>query len=616
MNKLCKYPNAKILIIDDSEEQVDLLKVILSSAGYKNISCCLDPQEAVDAYRRIQPDVTLLDYHMPGMSGTEVLSNLTELYPEDYLGVLVVTADSERNIKLEALNAGAQDFISKPVNKLEVLARLNTVIAASSLHKNLRTENRTLGREVWDTKLVLASEQKQRQKIELQLEHDSLHDRLTGLPNKTLFLSNAEQALAITGRIGKQFAIVVINIGNIKVINNTLGHESGDVFLKTVADNLRSIVRSSDVLFFRHSNENTIARLTGNSFVIGLTNLEDKSQATEVITRYVSQLKRPYRINDIDVELVFHIGYAMFSDHGRNVEELLKKADIAAYQAKQNHSDIYQYSSEYDNFTTQNLSLMGDLKKAIVTNQLELYIQPKVLVSTQEIFGFEALIRWHHPEYGFIAPDRFVTLAEDTGQISLLTEWVVKQSALIQARLQSQGIPYELSINITAADLLNTNIIDVILERLSQSNYQSNSLTLEITESTVIKEPDKVVSVLNMLANKGASISIDDFGTGYSSLAYLQKLPVHELKIDRSFVMDMHRNPDQQMIVRSTIDIAHNLDMSVVAEGVEDAESLAILNSLKCDKAQGYYVSKPLAVEKMIEFVKNYQTSLDTLKSA
>ncbi len=601
----CRHPQATILLIDDAAEQIQLLDYFLKKAGYTNIISSTNPHDAADLFHRIMPDVMLIDYRMPGLTGIDVLHQILKA-DSDFLPLIMLTADNDPEIKYDALAHGVQDFITKPFNEIEVLARINTTIHTSFMHKQLKHENRRLDIQYNHSVDQLKSEILARTDAEDQLQHNLLHDALTRLPNKFLFSDRIQQSIEYCKRSAKWLSILLINIDNIKTINTALGHSYGDSILKLISQRVRQVTRTLDPAMHVDNDTQHIARLSGNSFIIGLTNLDTNEMVVTIYERIIREITQPYNVENIQLEPVCHTGIAHYPDHGVTADELIQHADTAACHAKQSHQPLCVYSSELDHDTRHNLLLMQDLKTAIKTDALTLYLQPKIDLKTSAIAGYECLLRWIHPEHGFIPPNLFIKIAEETGQISQLTRWVIEHACQVVKTLEQHEVCHAVSINLTASDLTNPEQIAFLLDTVHKHSIKPQLLTLEITEGSMITDPKQAHEIIHLLSSTGFQLSIDDFGTGYSSLAYLQKLSVHELKIDKSFVLDLDTNTDNQKIVQSIIDIAHHLHLTVVAEGIENQVCYQQLVDFGCDYAQGFYMSKPLPMAPLLEFIRSY----------
>lgn len=417
-----------------------------------------------------------------------------------------------------------------------------------------------------------------------QLEKLAFTDTLTGLPNRELFYDRLTQLILLARRAPADFSLFVMDLDRFKFINDTLGHHVGDELLRQAGARINAAVRESD----------TVARLGGDEFAALLPRAVDRQGAAIVANRIHAAMAEPFVIDGHHLHAGVSIGIVMYPYHGEDQHELMQRADVAMYHAKRNHMGFAFYEPEIDKHNVFELTLETELKHAIRDNALQLFYQPKIVVDSGEVYGVEALLRWIHPERGFIAPDSFIPMAEQTGLIHPLTQWVLK-TALAQAQdWQGRGVMLNVAINLSALSLRDPNLTKTIQAALDTAGLEPHYLTLELTETAVMSDPHRALDILGELDQMGVRLSIDDFGTGYSSLAYLKQLPMDELKIDRSFVMEMDQDKNDAVIVHSTIDLAHNMGLKVVAEGVETEQSWHTLQALGCDLGQGYYMCKPV----------------------
>lgn len=426
------------------------------------------------------------------------------------------------------------------------------------------------------------------------LQHQALHDALTKLPNRTLLNDRVEQSIRTAKRQGTSLVLLLADLDRFKEVNDTLGHHQGDQVLIQVAEYLSHVVRGSD----------TVARLGGDEFAVLLPSatLED---AQGVCRKIIASLEKPFVIEGHSFLMGVSIGIAVYPDHGNDVTTLMQRADVAMYAAKRQHSGYKVYEPDQDQHSLETLSLMSDLRVAIESNeQLMLYYQPVIDLTQGRVTGVEALARWQHPQYGLLQPDDFIPLAEQTGLIKPLTTWVLKTAERQSKRWEEQGLELRIAVNLSAHNLHDLNFPEKFLDIIEHDHVSMPRLRLEITETTIMSGATNGLNALNQLSARGVRISIDDFGTGYSSLNYLKRLPVDEIKIDRSFVTHMTIDENDQVIVRSTIDLAHNMGLKVVAEGVEDEATYNLLKRLHCDSIQGFYISVPLPAVELVSWLK------------
>ncbi len=430
----------------------------------------------------------------------------------------------------------------------------------------------------------------ERKQAEQRIMEMATHDVLTGLPNRNLLLDRIAQALAHDRRSQEQAAVLFIDLDHFKVINDSLGHDVGDLLLQEVATRLITAARGED----------TVARRGGDEFIVLLPNITGPQDAEAVAQKILNGLMQPYYIHGKELHIGSSIGISLFPDDGRDVEVLLKNSDIAMYHAKESGRNNYQFfSSEMNRRSVERHSLGVDLRHALERNELLLYFQPVVDMPSAKLIGMEVLLRWQHSKQGLIPPSGFIPLAEETGMIVPIGEWVLRQSCLQIKAWQSQGydVP-KLAVNLSAQQFRQKTLVADIARILAETGVEGRCLTLEITESMLVENIEKTILALQQLNALGLEISIDDFGTGYSSLSYLKRYPINTLKIDRSFVRDIATDPNDAAIIAAIIAMARSLKMKVIAEGVETEEQLAFLMQQECGCYQGYYFSKPLpAVE-------------------
>jgi diguanylate cyclase (GGDEF)-like protein len=418
----------------------------------------------------------------------------------------------------------------------------------------------------------------------LERRHEALHDALTGLPNRSLFIQRAQETTEDAVSAGHVAAVMLMDLDSFKEVNDTLGHHNGDLLLQEIARRLVEVAGPHD----------TVARLGGDEFAIVLPDLADVHQAKQMAGRMIESLAQPFAIDDLSLEVGASIGIAVAPEHGNDAPTLLQRADVAMYEAKTARGGVAVYSVERDSYSPRRLALAGELRQAIDNGDVTIYYQPKARLSDGVVTSAEALVRWRHPVHGFLPPDEFIPVVEHTDLISVLTAHVLR-SALSQCALWRElGHDLGVAVNLAMRSLLDADLPVTVSDLLGQMGVPPERLTLELTESSVMADPARTITALERLASTGVRISVDDFGTGYSSLAYLQRLPVREVKVDKSFVLRMAVDPNDAIIVQSIVDLGHSLNLSVVAEGVEDQISWDRLRAMSCDIAQGYHLSKPV----------------------
>jgi diguanylate cyclase (GGDEF)-like protein/PAS domain S-box-containing protein len=426
------------------------------------------------------------------------------------------------------------------------------------------------------------------------LRYQALHDALTDLPNRILFQENLQQALLNAQRDKKPLALLILDLDRFREINDTFGHHWGDTLLQQVSARLRGALRKSD----------PIARLGGDEFAVFLPNTGDASGAIRVATRILHVLEHAFVVDGHTLNVGASIGIALYPEHGEDVDTMMRRAEIAMYAAKRTSGGYAFYQSEHDCHTPDRLFLAGELRQAIEGDHLILYYQPKAEFKTGRVVHAEALVRWRHPQRGLVPPDHFIPLAEQTGLIRPLCLWVVNETLRQGAVWKRAGIRLHTAVNLSMRNLQDPHLPDAMIKLLARWNLEPSWLKVEITESALAADPERALAILTRLSEMGVQISIDDFGTGYSSLAYLKRLPVDEIKIDKSFVLAMTTDESDATIVRSTIELGHNLGLQVVAEGIEDQATWDMLKVLGCDFAQGYFLSRPLPSAEFISWLQ------------
>lgn len=420
-------------------------------------------------------------------------------------------------------------------------------------------------------------------------------DVLTALPNRALYSERLDQALESSARIGVPLAVILMDLDHFKDVNDSLGHPIGDMLLCEVAARLQCAVG--------RSTTQTVARLGGDEFAVLLPEAA-AGDAQHVAANILHALEAPMTLDGHLVDVRASIGIAVYPDHGKESATLLRRADIAMYAAKRKNLGVAMWDDRYDQHSSERLSLMTDLRQAVENDELQLLYQPKIPLGSAHENYVEALVRWRHPTRGVVPPLEFIPFAEHTGYIRAITQWVLAHAAAQCAAWRADGLAMNVSINISARDLTDTELPERFAATLAQSFCAARWFTFEITESAILDDPSHAIENLKHLRALGSRIAIDDYGTGYSSLAYLRHLPVHELKIDKTFVLGMARDRGDAVIVRSTIDLAHNMGLAVVAEGVEDEATFEQLRALGCDMAQGYWLSRPLGATELAAWMR------------
>jgi len=436
------------------------------------------------------------------------------------------------------------------------------------------------------------------------LENMAFTDALTGMPNRVLFYDRLEQATLTSSRYNTQYAVMMMDLNRFKNINDTLGHHIGDQMLKTVGERLQLILRKSD----------TIARLGGDEFSALLPAVDGDENATIVAQKIINALNEPISVEGHSLSVGISIGIVRCPLDGHNSSLLMQRADIAMYHAKREGLGFVFYDDSMNNDNLFELTMESELRQAVESKNFQLYYQPKIDIQQGNVTGAEALIRWTHDEHGFISPEKFIPLAEQTGLIQPLTEWVLEHALSQCAAWHASNINIGISVNLSAFSLNDIHLLDTIRHALAKAKIEPHWLTLELTETAIMADADRALTTLSRLNSMGVRLSVDDFGTGYSSLAYLKRFPVDEIKIDKSFVMDMLEDVSDAVIVRSTIDLAHNMGMKVVAEGIETQEAWDTLAELGCNIGQGYHMCRPCPSVDFEEWLNKSQWGLNPVK--
>jgi diguanylate cyclase (GGDEF)-like protein len=426
-------------------------------------------------------------------------------------------------------------------------------------------------------------------------DYQATHDALTDLPNRVLFRDRVSQAIIAARRHGGDVSVMLMDLDRFKEVNDTLGHHQGDLLLRRIGPELEEVLRSTD----------TIARLGGDEFGVLLPASSGHGSASQLAERVLERLDRPFVMESVTLEVSASIGIACFPAHGEDVDTLFQRADVAMYWAKSGGTGFEVYAAQQDQYSPERLALVGELRRALQgDDEILLQYQPKVELHTGRVTGVEALVRWRHPRHGLLPPNEFIPIAERTGLIRPLTNHVLAGAVREVGGWRDEGLDLTVAVNLSGRTLLDADLPDDVARVLEEHGVEPGRLEFEITESTLMADPARATEILDRLSAMGIKLAIDDFGTGYSSLSQLKRLPVHEIKIDKSFVLGMGADKDDRVIVQSTIDLGRNLGLGTVAEGVEDEATLVELGRLGCNFAQGYYMSRPISSEDLTAWLK------------
>jgi diguanylate cyclase (GGDEF)-like protein len=562
----------RLLLVEDSENDATLLIEHLRQGGYDTRCTRVDSAKALTEVLEADEhelDIIIADYTMPGFSGTAALSIVRDRGLE--VPFIFVSGTIGEEIAVEAMKNGADDYIIK--------SNLNRLIPA-------------INRELRDAQV-----RRDRSKAEERIRHLAYYDSLTDLPNRTLFSNRLEMAVANALRTRSPLSVLIIDLDGFKEINDTMGHMMGDAVLREIGKRLQQDLRGSD----------TVARLGGDEFAVMLPGV-GQTGAELAARKLLAVIQEPLSIEGLNLDVHGSCGIAISPEHGTEGEVLVQRADVAMYVAKEDRSGCVVYAQELDRHSPERLALMGDFRHAISRDELRVQYQPKINLKTREIFGVEALVRWQHPQLGLIQPDRFIPMAEQTGAVRPLTLWMLERALQQCLEWKREGFDLIAAVNLSPRNLHDPELPERVRALLDLLNAPASMLELEITESVIMSDPLRSLQVLTRLSKMGLRLAVDDFGTGYSSFTYLRKLPVHEIKIDKSFIDDMVEDHDE-VIVQSTIDLAHNLGLTCVAEGVQDAATLERLAVLGCDSAQGSFISPALDGPGVTEWLRQRGTA-------
>jgi len=568
--------NSTILIVDDEMVSRYTVEVLLAQEGYTLVFAECG-EEALEKAVKLIPDLMLLDVMMPGMDGFEVCQRLRANPRLAELPIVMITALDDRDSRLRGIEAGADDFMSKPFDRAELRARVRTITRLNRYRRLIETEE----------KLVYLAN----------------YDMLTSLPNRNLLLERLRQTLTHAGRSHQNVAIMALDLDNFQMINDGVGHEVGDNMLREIAQRLTRTVSSLGA---------TVARLSGDEFVVIFDTNNFVKEVSEMAQLMLDNISQQMTLSNHEVVITASIGISVYPSDGEEASVLLKNANTALARAKAAGKNTYQFfTTEMNKVALERLILENQLRKALTHNQLCLYYQPQIDSNSGHIVGMEALLRWQHPKLGLLSPGKFVPVAEEMGLIIPIGEWVLRTACEQNKAWQRAGFPLlRVSVNVSSRQFHPANLLQTVKDALTDSGLNPSYLELELTESMLISEEDNlknsILSVLKELKAMGVQIAIDDFGTGYSSLSYLKRFPVNTLKIDRSFIQDIGKNEDDAAITSAIIAMAHSLRLSVVAEGVENLVQLVFLQAQQCEIIQGYFFSPPISVEDMTNMLHQF----------
>lgn len=574
---------AHILIIDDDPVIRLLVAKALQAIGLRT-SEAGSGEDGLRLFAERGADAVLLDVIIPdGMDGFAACTSLRALPGGQHIPVLMMTGLDDLGSVNRAYEAGATDFITKPINLPLLGHRVRYMLRASHT-----------------TQCLLDSEKR--------LHRMAYFDNLTDLPNRQFFQEHLQMMVALAHREKLTLAVLFLDLDGFKRINDTLGHHLGDLVLQATGERLRKSLRASDALIRMGGVTQdgiSLARLGGDEFTVLLSVIERSEDAATVAERIRTCLAEPLTIGDHELYTTTSIGIGIFPDDGETAADLLKNADLAMYYAKRAGGNTYRYfSTNMTETAKRRLSLENHLHKAIARGELELHYQPQLDLVTGAFCGVEALLRWDSEELGRISPAEFIPLAEETGLIVSIGEWVLRTACVQAKRWHDQGMPGRMAVNVSAMQLLHKGFPALVAKVLAETGLAPGSLELEVTESALISEEDNILEVLHALKRIGVLLAIDDFGTGYSSLSRLKNFPIDRLKVDQSFVRDIERDPANAAIVAAIIAMAAGMDMAVIAEGVETQGQLDFVRGKRCHEVQGYLFCRPQPAAQIGEFLR------------
>jgi diguanylate cyclase (GGDEF)-like protein len=567
---------ARILVADDDMNVRLLTRQCLESEGMQVMEAS-NGHDALDLFVRERPDLVFLDVEMPGMTGLEVCRRIRAMPQGESVPIMIVTGSDDRQSIDDGFEAGATQYKTKPVNWSLLSRDVQYMLRASNAFNVLKRQ-------------------------EDRLRYLAYFDPLTSLPNRRSFTEQLHRLLKRARRHGTKAALLFIDLDNFKRINDSIGHARGDKLLVEIAKRLASELREDDAVSYltehnaEESDSTEIARLGGDEFTIVLSDVNHVIDVERVAKRIINLLSEPIALQTHNPVVTPSIGIAMFPNDGQDADELVRNADTAMYAAKADGRACFRfYNEEMNARSLEQLKLEEDLREALRNNQLEVYYQPQVETLTGRVVSLEALVRWRHPVRGMIPPAEFIPVAERTGQIIEVGEWVLTDVARQCREWDDLGMPaFRVCVNISSLQFNRPDLLHYIRDFLARSHIDPERLELELTESAIMSDGESNVKKLEDLKDLRLELAVDDFGTGYSSLNYLRKFPIDTLKIDQSFVADMN-SADGAAIVDAIIALARALNMRSIAEGIETPEQLAYLLERRCDLLQGYYLSRPLA---------------------
>jgi diguanylate cyclase (GGDEF)-like protein len=621
-----------ILIVDDTPDNLRLLSKTLIKEGYQ-VRCAINGAMALLTINIKLPDLILLDINMPELDGFEVCQQLKMSELTKDIPIIFISASGHINDKVKAFESGGIDYISKPFQIPELLSRVGNQLNLQNLRNQLLQKNQLLQVEICNRlaaeteicqlnsalehrvqqrTLELQTEIIQRQKMQDKLEYLAWHDSLTGLPNRLWLVEKLKQLLLNAKNSPEQkFTTTILDCSRFKIINDSLGRQAGDKLLKMMSDRLRSQISSHDI---------KMAHFGEDKFAILLKKVGEQLEAIALVKKIQQCLVSAFIIEQREIYITFNVGIVICDASYTHPNEIFRAADLAIQKSKSSSGSYYQvFDATIQNNTLEILEIETDLRVALKRQEFHLNYQPIVSLNTGAIIGFESLVRWHHPLKGFISPAQFIPVAEQSNLILPLGTWILQEACQQirrwQDRLNSRHADFSVSVNISGKQFEQEDFIERLDQIIFDTGINVKHLKLEVTETLLMNNIEIADHLFKQLKKRHIQLAIDDFGTGYSSLSYLDRFPVDTLKIDRSFVSRLNEVNQTSMIVKATLELAHNLGFNVVAEGVETQQQRDQLRDWGCEFAQGYFYVKPLSAEAAWQFLEQNLAQVNSHKT-
>ncbi|AGF77306.1 diguanylate cyclase (GGDEF) domain-containing protein [Desulfocapsa sulfexigens DSM 10523] len=572
-----------ILIVDDDFGLRLLMRASLEKDGFR-VAEAENGLVAVSVFEKLQPDAILLDVMMPKLDGFDTCKTVRKMTGGIHTPILMVTGLEDLESIHRAFESGATDFITKPINWPVLNYRVKYMLRASNAFFDVIDQRK-------------------------QIEVLAFYDHLTGLANRTMFKDSLDTALIDSAAEESQLAVLFMDLDRFKIINDTLGHHVGDILLKNVAGRVSTCIRDSDSFsrYGQDESKSCVSRLGGDEFTIMLPRLQTPEDASRVAQRIKNSLSHKFTIEGHEIFISASIGISIFPLDGNDSEVLMKHADLAMYHAKEKGKNGFQFYKKALNVKAKvRLDFENDVRKAVTNDEFVLWYQPQVDMRDGQIVGAESLARWTHPTLGQVPPSDFIPSIEELGLIVPFTDWVIRRVGEQQQAWKEQGYrQVRVAVNISSKQFAEQHLPQKLRESLEGNHLKPNAFEVEITESVMAEKKGETEEILEEIKKMGLTISVDDFGTGYSSLLYLKNFPISSIKIDRFFVKDIIKNPQDAAIIQAIIALAKSLGMTTIAEGIETSEQFKLLRSMGCDIGQGYFFSPPVPEEAFAQLVKD-----------